>query len=1083
MNAAPRLLQRLRHLCKRASSLLMLFQRTPAAQLLVPAEFNLASSAALLDTASKIAITTVAGLGAYDSVAGATAINVVPASLQNCTFTGGNTLNVVAGQAMSATFQMTGGVAPPQSWSVDSNTPLPAGLNLDNVEGSLNSIYGTTNEVGNKTVTFRAWEGPASSGDDISKTIIIKVTGPAAAAILTNPASVTINSGQTTTLTVAAAGQTPLTYQWYQGNTGVTTTPVGTNSASFTTPVLTSTTRYWVKVTNAANLTGASSDTAVVTVLQPAAIFTQPQPITIFTSETATLQVTATGDAPLFYQWYQGTSGDTSTPVGTNSRTFTTPSLTTTTSYWVKVSNAANVQGAFSNTVTVTVETPSDPTILTPETLPPARTNIAYTATLRAVGGRQPYAWTILDGDLPEGLLLSEAGVISGTSTSVGTATINVQVMDGDAKVQTRVFTLEISDLDITTSTLPSGTHGKPYTTTLAATGGGEPYEWSLEGTPPPGITISTAGVLSGIPGAAGDLSLTAKVTDANGFAVTKSLVLHAEPSDLAITTTSLPIAVKGMPYSATLAASGGDGTYTWVRLTGMPPAGITFSAGVLSGTPTASGDVNLTLQVTDGAGVVVTKTLLLKASEKPVKPVMNPVTFPVVSVGTTFNHQVTAQNYPKTFTITGLPKGLKALSSGAISGIPDVSGIFNVQIRATNSAGSSTVVTSTLTVKALPRSWIGTFGGTIARHSGTNRNLGGQFSLTITTTGSYSLRITGALPSTKVAQGGLAITSTTGRVTASAPFIITIPAMGGAAVNLNIDSENGDVSGTVGSAAVTGWRSTWNTVTNPAEQLAGYYSMALDLKDPGDLLMSHIPQGSGFATFSISSGGTYTITGRAADGEGITTAGFVSRAGDLWLCAPLNKGLGSLQGMPELHEDEDGLFAGNMIEGSMTWLRPATTTTLYPDGFGPLNLKAEGAYLAPANKGFVILGLPDEGAAQLTFTDGGLAVSNTDPDMVFTYTDDNKIVLPPAANNPGKVAVTLSANTGALTGSFSLLEPSGFARNKVPFIGQVVRKADGSVRAAGYFLLPQIPAGGQKPTAAPVLSGGVQILSGVSAQ
>ena len=51
-----------------------------------------------------------------------------------------------------------------------------------------------------------------------------------------NPQSQTIASGQTATLTVVASGTAPLSYQWYQGPAGVTTTPVGTNSSSFTTP-------------------------------------------------------------------------------------------------------------------------------------------------------------------------------------------------------------------------------------------------------------------------------------------------------------------------------------------------------------------------------------------------------------------------------------------------------------------------------------------------------------------------------------------------------------------------------------------------------------------------------------------------------------------------------------------------------------------------------------------------------------------------------------------------------------------------------------------------------------------------------
>ena len=85
------------------------------------------------------------------------------------------------------------------------------------------------------------------------------------AAITTQPASQTITSGSTATLTVTATGNPAPSFQWYQGTSGDTTTPVGTNSASFTTSALTTTTSYWVKVTNAANPTGVNSDTATVT--------------------------------------------------------------------------------------------------------------------------------------------------------------------------------------------------------------------------------------------------------------------------------------------------------------------------------------------------------------------------------------------------------------------------------------------------------------------------------------------------------------------------------------------------------------------------------------------------------------------------------------------------------------------------------------------------------------------------------------------------------------------------------------------------------------------------------------------------
>ncbi|HUO83502.1 MAG TPA: hypothetical protein VM534_00175, partial [Thermoanaerobaculia bacterium] len=65
--------------------------------------------------------------------------------------------------------------------------------------------------------------------------------------------------------------------------------------------------------------------------------------------------VSATGDTPFTYQWYVGPSGDDSAPVsGATSASFTTPALTDTTTYWVRVSNGC-LTPADSSSVTITV--------------------------------------------------------------------------------------------------------------------------------------------------------------------------------------------------------------------------------------------------------------------------------------------------------------------------------------------------------------------------------------------------------------------------------------------------------------------------------------------------------------------------------------------------------------------------------------------------------------------------------------------------------------------------------------------------------------------------------------------------------
>jgi|GEM_PF-1643029 len=187
--------------------------------------------------------------------------------------------------------------------------------------GTFNVVLTTTDTVGQSTTS-------------IPHTVVVCTVAPTISA---QPTSRTINAGQPTTLSVTASAAA--TYQWYQGTAPSTTTPVGTNSISLTVSPST-TTSYWVRVSNGCG--SVNSTTAVVTVCTPPSITTQPGSTTIFTGQSATLNVVAAGSAPLSYQWYEGTSGTTTTPVGTNSSSFTTPALSATKSYWVRVTSTCN---------------------------------------------------------------------------------------------------------------------------------------------------------------------------------------------------------------------------------------------------------------------------------------------------------------------------------------------------------------------------------------------------------------------------------------------------------------------------------------------------------------------------------------------------------------------------------------------------------------------------------------------------------------------------------------------------------------------------------------------------------------------
>lgn len=99
--------------------------------------------------------------------------------------------------------------------------------------------------------------------------------------------------------------------------------------------------------------------------------------------------------------------------------------------------------------------------------------------------------------------------------------------------------------------------------------------------------------------------------TDTWGGSVRKSSQDGSSP--LVISTTDLPGGTVDQPYSATLAATGGSGSYTWTTVSGTLPDGVTLSAGgVLSGTPTAAGTSEVRFQVQDSENLLATADLTI---------------------------------------------------------------------------------------------------------------------------------------------------------------------------------------------------------------------------------------------------------------------------------------------------------------------------------------------------------------------------------------------------------------------------------------------------------------------------------------
>lgn len=277
-----------------------------------------------------------------------------------------------------------------------------------------------------------------------------------------------------------------------------------------------------------------------------------------------------------------------------------------------------------------------------------------------------------------------------------------------------------------TASPLASGTVGTAYVpVTLAATGGTAPLTWALAtgSSLPAGLTLSTAGVISGTPTTAGTATFTVTVTDSTAKTASKALSITVTASGaLTITTTTLPGATVGTAYSQTLAATGGTGTLSWT-ITGGSLAPLTLSStGTITGTPIAAGTLSFTVTVTDSAATPVSDSQALSIAVSVAGAgaplAITPITLPAATFGTAYGPvtlAATGGTSPYTWALAigsaALPAGLTLSAGGVIAGTPTAPAVpnattSNFTVRVTDAVlGTATTplsITASLSASAL---------------------------------------------------------------------------------------------------------------------------------------------------------------------------------------------------------------------------------------------------------------------------------------------------------------------------------------------------------------------------------------------
>src|SRR4029077_6003200 len=183
------------------------------------------------------------------------------------------------------------------------------------------------------------------------------------------------------------------------------------------------------------------------------------------------------------------------------------------------------------------------PIVITTTAVPNGVISQPYVRLLQSQNKTAPIFWSSTAGTLPPGITLSTDGILSGKPTTVGSFTFTVQVTDGISTASaTFTINVSLSTLAFTSNTMPTAGAGRPYSQNLPVTGGTLPYTASVtSGSLPPGLALSSTGVLSGTPTSAGSFTFAVSVNDSSTPVQNATQTLTIAVDTLFITTTVLP--------------------------------------------------------------------------------------------------------------------------------------------------------------------------------------------------------------------------------------------------------------------------------------------------------------------------------------------------------------------------------------------------------------------------------------------------------------------------------------------------------------------------------------------------------------
>ena len=499
---------------------------------------------------------------------------------------------------------------------------------------------------------------------------------------------------------------------------------------------------------------------------------------------------------------------------------------------------------------------------------------------------------TFSGAGLPAGLTLNTStGVISGTTTTTGTSSVQLGITDAAGRSGTPVtFIWNVwAGPTIVTPPAQVSTQGTAANLSVSYGCSYAPCTFTASGLPA-GLTInSSTGLISGTPTASTTTttSVIVTVTDPSGNAASTSSfswTVYALPT---ITSPGTQKSGVNQPISPLTVSSYCGRTPCTFSASGLP-TGLSINAGTgtISGTPTTAGSFSVTVTITDGGG----KTATTPAFSWTVyaKPTITTPGTLNLNPNTAMSSVSLGYTCPMTgciFTSSGLPTGVSVNSSGVISGTPTVTGTFSATITIIDASGNS-ATTSAFPIYVYPAVVL---------------TIPNQFSRT-----------------------SAAVTWSVGMFTTggAAPYTYSLAA-GTLPGTLTLNS-NGTFGGNTGTTATTKTGiqiKVTDTLGNTATSAS--FSWNIHSSTSGALALSLTNQASTVGTFD-----SYDIWGSGAVTGGVTAYTFSITSGTLPAGLSLNPATGVISGTPTTANNGQGVSltvqvrdaAGNTASDTFRW-------------------------------------------------------------------------------------------------------------------------------------------------------------------